>query len=317
MKVKFLLSITTAILLQAATAQAQFGLGKPKEIAVVKSQPLIVILKEEDPKQLKKLANKPEELADYKTGVADYNAQMRELAPKLWKLSSGVEFKSESELETLRKAKKTQRAVLRHLSFVLGHRHRMGGTPLNSTSMGNFYYTSEQVSALVIDLFGDGDENAVGRIQIAAGPVYPSDIIFSIKYLQTYLQARANGRSGSDMREEIAQNGKRIPTKTLLIDESDVKNKLTAADIKQVYPYPYQIVPRATIEKAVAEADGHYAYIRLLPATETVTVQVVVDADNADLLGMSLPSRVQMLGVSDGSSIGKGNFKDFAKSAGK
>jgi hypothetical protein len=317
MKVKILLSITTAILLQAAAAQAQFGLGKPKEIAVVKSQPLIVILKEEDPKQLKKLASKPEELADYKAGIADYNAQMRELAPKLWKLSSGVEFKPESELETLRKAKKTQRPVLRHLSFALGHRHRLGGKPMGSLNVNDYYYTTEQVSALVIDLLGEGDENHVGRIQIAAGPVYPSDMIFSLKYLQTYLQARADGRSSGDMREEIAQNGKRIPTKTLLIDEGDVKNKLTAADIKQVYPYPYQIVPRTTIEQAVADGDAHYAYIRLLPATETITVQVVVDAANADLLGMSIPSRVQMMGISNGSSIGKGNFKDFAKSAGK
>jgi hypothetical protein len=317
MKVKALLSLTAAILLQAAAARAQFGLGKPKEIALVKNQPLIVMLKEEDLKQLKKLASKPEDLADYKASIADYNSQMRELAPKLWKLSSAVEFKPESELENLRKAKKTQRAVLRHLTFSLGHRHRMLGAPMNSFNVADFYYTTEQVSALVIDLLGDGDENHVGRIQIAAGPVYPSDMIFSLKHLQTYLQGRADGRSNGDMREEIARNGKKLPTKTLLIDETDVKNKLTAADIKQVYPFPYQVVPRTTIEKAVADGDAHYAYIRLLPATETVTVQVVVDAASADLMGMSLPSRMQVVGVNTGSSIGKGNFKDFAKAGGK
>ncbi len=305
------------MLVQVTAARAQFGMGKPKEIAVVKSQPLIVILKEEDPKQLKKLASKPEELADYKAGIADYNTQMRDLAPKLWKLSSGVEFKSENELETLRKAKKTQRAVLRHLSFALPHRHRMPGVPMGSTDMVNFYYTTEQISAVVIDLLGEGDENHVGRIQIAAGPVYPSDMIFSIKYLQIYLQGRAEGRSNGDMREDVMRNGKRIATKTLLIDEGDVKNKLTAADIKQVYPYPYQIVPRTTIEKAVADGDAHYAYIRLLPATETITVQVVVDAANSELLGMSIPSRIQMMGISSGSSVGKGNLKDFAQAAGK
>jgi hypothetical protein len=120
MKSKSLLLLATALLLQTTAARAQFGLGKPKEIALVKSQPLIVILKEEDPKQLKKLAGKPEDLADYKASIADYNSQMRELAPKLWKLSSAVEFKPESELESLRKAKKSQRAVLRHLTFRSG-----------------------------------------------------------------------------------------------------------------------------------------------------------------------------------------------------
>ncbi|GEM_PF-3000142 len=317
MKSTPLLVLVTALLLHTATARAQFGLGKPKDIALVKSQPLIVILQEEDPKQLKKLANKPEDLADYKASIADYNAQIQDLAPKLWKLSPSVEFRPESELETLRKAKKTQRAVLRHLAFTLGHRHRLGGASTSSLNAADFYYTTEQVSALVVDLLGDGDENHVGRIQIAPGTVYNSDLIFSLKYLQTYLQGRADGRSGSDFREEIARNGKKLPTKTLLVDESDVKNKLTAADIKQVYPFPYQIVPRATIETAAATGDARYAYIRLLPVTEAVMVQVVVDATNADLLGMSLPSRVQMLGVNNGSSIGKGNFKDFAKAAGK
>lgn len=317
MKVKALLPLVAALLLHITTAQAQFGLGKPKDIALVKSQPLIVLLKEEDPKQLKKLATKPEDLADYKASIADYNTEIKELAPKLWKFSPSVEFKSESEVESLRKTKKTQRAVLRHVNLALAHRHHMGGSPGGVANPNNFYYTTEQVSALVLSLVGDGDENQVARIQIAPGAVYTSDMIFSIKYLQTYIQGRADGRSSNDFREEIARNGKKLPTKTLLVDESDVKNKLTEADIKQAYPFPYQIVPRTTIETAAAAGDTRYAYIRLLPVTESAMVQVVVDAANADLMGFSLPSRVQMMGINSGTSIGKGNFKDFAKSAGK
>lgn len=294
------------------------GFGKPKDIATVKSHPLVVILKDEDPKELKKLAKKPEELADYKASISDYNKQMQELAPKLWKFSPSVAFKHESDLEALRKAKDTQVGVLKHADFVLAHRHTMSG-PGGVANPANSYYSSEHISALMLQVLGDGDESKVWRVQLAPGPIYTSDIIFSLASIQTYIQSRADGRKGSEMREEIAQNSKKLPGKTLLIDEEDLKRGLTAADIKQAYPFPYQVVPRGTIETAAASYDNRYAYIRLLPITEGMMVQVAVDAASSDLMGMSLPSRVPMVGslIASGNSVTKGNLKDFAKAAGK
>lgn len=311
---KHLLLLAAGLLLTTSNAWAQLGWGKPKDVAAVKSQPLVVVLKDEDPSQLKKLAKKPEELADYKAYIADYNARMQELAPKLWQFSPSVEFKQESELPALRKAKGPQRGVLQHLNFRLSHRHSMNG-PAVAGGPSNFFYTSEQVSALVIDVTGNGDQHQVWRVQLAPGPVYTSDIIFSLKGLQTYLQARADGRKGGDMREEMAKNGKKLRTKTLLFDEEDIKGKLTAADIKQAYPFPYQIVPRATIEAAAASADAHYACVRLLPATENIMVQAVFDTADGALLGMSMPNTMRLMGVGGGTAIGKGNLKDFAEAA--
>lgn len=318
MKAKILLSLAAAISLCSSTAWAQMGFGKPKDIAVLKGRPLVVVLKDEDPKEVKKLGKKPEELADYKASIADYNKQMQELAPKLWKFSPSVEFKHEADLEALRKSKTTQYGVLKHADFVLGHRHTMNG-PGGTTNPANVYYSSEHVSALLLQVLGDGDESKVWRVQLAPGPIYTSDLIFSLASMQTYVQSRADGRKGSEMREEIAQNSKKLPTKTLLIDEEDLKRGLTAADIKLVYPFPYQVVPRSTIESAAASYDPRYAYVRLLPITEGMMVQVAVDAASSDMMGMSLPSRVPMVGslIANGSSVTKGNLKDFAKAAGK
>jgi hypothetical protein len=316
MSTKFLLPLVAAFVLQASAAWAQFGMGKPKDIAAVKSQPLIIVLKDEDPKELKKLAKKEEEMATYQTYIANYNAQMQELAPKLWSFSPAVEFRHESELPALRKAKGPQRAVFQHLNFRATHRHGAGG--LAAPGMpSNYYYTSEQVSAMVLQLLGNGDESQVWRLQIAPGAVYNSDLIFGLRSCQSYFKGRADGRSRADVKEEIARNGKRLRTKTLLIDEADVKSSLTAADIKQAYPFPYQIVPRLTIETAAATSDPRYAYIRLLPATESIMVQVAVDAADSELLGYSLPGRVQLMGIGGtGAAIGKGNLKDFAQGAG-
>ena len=113
-------------------------------------------------------------------------------------------------------------------------------------------------------------------------------------------------------------NGKRLPTKTLLIDEQDLKDKLTAADIKQAYPYPYQIVSRQAIEEAVAAGDTRYAYIRVLPLTESIFAQVAVEAATSDLLAYSMPGAVQMMALhSGGSVVSKASLKDFAKAGGK
>ena len=87
---KHVLLLVTGLILNTSAAWAQMGYGKPKDVAAVKSQPLIVVLKDEEPSQLKKLAKKPDELADYKAYIADYNVKMQELAPKLWHFSPSV-----------------------------------------------------------------------------------------------------------------------------------------------------------------------------------------------------------------------------------
>lgn len=321
MSTKRLLVLLAGLLLGGATAsQAQMGLGKPKDIEVVKSQPLIVVLKDEDPKELKKLADKPDDLATYKGYIASYNAQMQELVPKLWKFSPTVEFRHAADLPALRKAKGEKHGVLQQTTLVTTHRHYNSGAGMPG-GMGNtlnYTYSSDKVSAFTLEVYGDGDQDKVWLVQVAPGPIYPSDVVFSVRTLQTYMQSRLAGRSGGDMRAEVAANGKRLPTKTLLIDEQDLKDKLTAADVKAAYPFPYQVVPRQTIEQAVAAGDARYAYIRLMPMTESIFAQVAVDAASSDLLAYSLPGTMQMMALhSGGSVVSKASLKDFAKAGAK
>ncbi|SET13382.1 hypothetical protein [Hymenobacter actinosclerus] len=303
------------LLLSVGGAWAQLGLGNPKEVAQVKSQPLIVLLRDEDPGILKKLAKKPEELADYKSFVADYNTRIQALTTSMWQFSPGVEFRPESELEALRKAKGKPQGVLQHQDvYLTGPRNHVAGTPTTGLQ-AQFYHTAEKVSAMVIYLVGNGDKDRVAQMLLAPGPIYTSDLIFSLRNLQQYLDARSKGRSGSDIRAEIAQNGKLLRKKILLIDEEDIKGKLTTADIKQSYPFPYEVVPRSKIEEAVSSGDARYACIRLLPATESIMVQVAMDAKDGTMLAMSKPNTMRIAGIGGGQNIGKNNLKDFADCA--
>ena len=59
---KHVLLLAIGLIFNVSAAWAQLGYGKPKDVAAVKSQPLIVMLKDEELSQLKKLAKKPDEL---------------------------------------------------------------------------------------------------------------------------------------------------------------------------------------------------------------------------------------------------------------
>ncbi|RZK24961.1 MAG: XRE family transcriptional regulator [Hymenobacter sp.] len=103
---KSVLLLFAAIGAGTLAAQAQIGTQPDwtQEIAIIKAQPLVVLLNEEDPKELRKLADKPAELAQYKTYVAQYNAQLQQLARELWQFSPAVTFQSEADYQELRKA---------------------------------------------------------------------------------------------------------------------------------------------------------------------------------------------------------------------
>ena len=276
----------TYLLLLASVGRAQ--MHAPKELAVIKAQPLVVLLEEEDPNQLKKLADKPDDLTQYKDYVASYNAQMREMAPKLWHYSSTVEFKQKSELEALRKLKNTRTVVLQHTEdkdyvYDNGRMHNR----FSQTSSGSAVVTTMELSVV-----GDGRQNYQITSAMAPGTVYSSDILFAFRTLQRRLQDEEEGRDRATETKpqksaRLAEQGQKIRTKIVLIDQADIDQKLTAADIKQLYPFPCQLVPRQTIETAISNADARYVYVRWLTFAPGNIGPTLIDATDSQVLGLS------------------------------
>ena len=297
-KLFLLLSVLLSTTCLVARAQSD------KDLAILKSQSLIVVLKDEEPDKLKKLARKPDELAAYKAFVESYNTQIQELAPKIWHFSPSVEFRHESELAALVKDKNYQHGVLKHDDFTVME-HVSGGA-----ARGGAVYSAESKTAFLLNIISNGTQRTLAPVPIAPGVVHTSDIIFCLKTLQYQLQERANGKSSKNI---MAENGKRLRVKTLLLDEAEVSGKLSPADIKQAYPFPFQIVPRETIETAVKDADARYACVRLLPVSGSMMAQVIMDAADGAILAMSIGGT----GFKSGEVVNKGNLKEFAQAAGK
>ncbi|MDO7851952.1 hypothetical protein [Hymenobacter convexus] len=297
---KLFLLFTAVLSASGLVARAQ----SDESLAILKNQSLIVVLKDEEPDKLKKLAKKPGELEAYKSFVKNYNVLIEELAPKIWHFSPSVEFRHEAELAVLVKDKAYRHGVFKHDNFTVLE-HLSGGA-----ARGGAIYTSESKTAFLLNIISNGSERTIAPVYLAPGVVRTSDVVFSLKILQSQLEERAAGKSNKDL---MAEHGKRLRSKTLLLDEAEMNGKLSAADIKQAYPFAFQLVPRETIESAVNDADARYACVRILPVTGNMTALVIMDPVDGAMLAMSVGG----MGLKSGNVVTKGNLKDFAQAAGK
>jgi hypothetical protein len=316
MAAKGLLLLCLILMLRAGAASAQINSGFYRfySFDIIKTQPLVVLLQEENPKELKKLANKPEELADYKGAIAYYNKQIQLLAPRFWKFSPSVEFQPESALKEIRAAKGRRTVVLRY------EKHTNGAS---SPGNNSYFIGSRQVASMELTTPGNGDENYELSSPAPLDVVYPSDMVFAFRYIQQRLaqdmQRKARVDAGRDRQDiqreeraeeeaEVAANLELIRTRTLLIAENDLDPKLSAEGIRQFYPYPYQVVPRAAIEAAVQAGDNRYIYARRLAMSVELIGPFLIDAANSHLLARSASG-----GIRGGNSklIGKDDFQDY------
>jgi len=251
------------------------------DLATVRVHPLVVLLPEEDPKVLRQLADKPTELAQYKAYLVQYSAQAHELAPKLWKLSPTVEFRSESDFKALRSSK--EQAVVLHYT-----ERRMNEVGYNTAADFMGSYKARQMECELVG--GRGGHSLWRGATPVDGATYASDLATTLRGLQTDL-ARAATQTGLHMRQSMAsemlhqmQLTELLRTKTLLLSEADLRDQLTPAGVRALYPQAVQVVPLATIEAAVLSGDARYTYVRHLASPVGGTGPNVIDMATGEIV---------------------------------
>ncbi len=289
--------LVAGLLLVANPLRAQSTFGKPEDIKVVNSTPLIVGLQEPDPSVEKRLSKKPADLKSYHDFLDANNATVRQYVDQYWKASPSVEYKPESEITALTKDKTAKHAVL-HFTDLKFQSHTLSGPTR--------IYTSETVPSLVLEVVGKGKKSTVTAMSMAAKTVYESDMIIAVRQAQQYMEKRAGGASDNDLLAQIRINGPRLKEKTLLLEKGVADEDLTPAEIKKAYPYPCEIVPRTVIEDAFRTADARYAFVKLAPGQFSMVGKMIIDTQTTDLMGYS---------IAGGLNIKKANLKDFAKFA--
>lgn len=117
------------------------------------------------------------------------------------------------------------------------------------------------------------------------------------------------------MSEEFSKNFSRLQNKTLLINKSMVRNpdkkllelsvrhrkSATEAEIREVYPYAIEIVPKSEIEKAISENPGEKAVLISLSFVNQITM--IFDTETLETLYYTYNK--------SGISLRKKDYKNF------
>lgn len=235
---------------QFSRSIAEMKRDQATEKKLLQSQPLLIQLQREDPKELKRRASEPANLQAYKEHVAYVNELLRQVAGRLWTLSPNVEFKYEDEIEALVAANTGQLNVLTYGPLSLatsppGMKHSWDPSgvslPGGRTSLSGFelkIYVKKVVFS-------------IHKEPVLSETLQVSDVVYCIRMLEQY--ARGNNM--------VLAKWEGKPRTLLLCQDYRAPN-LTDEQIKQVYPYPYEFVSRAAYEKAVQEAAPEYAFVR-------------------------------------------------------
>ncbi|KAA9333571.1 hypothetical protein [Adhaeribacter soli] len=239
----------------AASAQLVLGLPDKEDAEKVKARTMIVVLREEDPKMVEKLKKQPPQLASYKADIVAYNEKIQRIAPQFWTLSKSVIFKPEAEVKALQKTKTKEFAYLEFRNEKLTENK---GSDAVKYGPGMQWTTA----ALEIRFIEKPSAPPSGYATMKGSDQTDAELALAVKHLQ-YMYKNLDNKASK--KEQHAQGIQKLATKTLLLDNAYLAPGLTEKTIKTVYPYPFQIVDNAAIEKAVMNSEPNVAVVSIVP----------------------------------------------------
>jgi hypothetical protein len=275
------LFVFALLLMSASALHAQMGMGKIEEIEEVKKRKLIVMIEEPREKMLKRIEKKAKRgsVEDYKADLKTYNENVKAVVEKFWPFNkTGIQYKTYDEIKVLSKSKNKDYAVL---ICVSAQPSRMSAGFIYSEGL---YWVKD-----VKEDFEDRDDAmfsvmAVNTIEdFGSKPVYylplfdvfptKASLVYGLKGIEAYfdmrIQTKKNGAKQRDeverLEEEMAKRAPQLKNKTLIIREEWLDEELTKENLKNYYPYPYQICTREFMDDVVMNQDGKYAYGVVLP----------------------------------------------------
>jgi hypothetical protein len=234
----------------SATAQ-NWEIARAAELAeqkqLLKNQPLLIRLVEEDPAELRARRAEPQQLAAYRTYIAELNKMLARVAAKYWTLSPSVESKSEAELKELLKRNTGALAMLEYGPVKLYQSLGIGRDKI-------YTYTTEM--GLTLKIAGKRRENFVLEEPVMTAFLYESDILFCLKKMERRFE------------NPQLPDTHTVPDRyqmVLLLCQDARPPELTDEQIRRVYPHPYKFVTRAAFEAAVSSGEPAYGYVRFVP----------------------------------------------------
>ena len=301
----FFLFCTFLISLTSVAQISSYFNGDAKDFIELKSRNLIVETLEENPKVLKDL-EKPknaEKLIAYRRIIKLYNQDIISYAKKYWILNTNIEFKSESEVEKLKKENNKSFAILRNLK-------------LNDIDFD--FHSDLFVSALVYTPIEAKKSKPYSQ---AYFPVVSNSDKFLLteadyKFMFTVLQSnieyiienKSNENSENYLRKMAEKNCPLVKNKTLLVKESLLHSSTTKEKCLKQYDGKLQLVSEDELSKAFVEKQKDKVVMFSVPyeiakasfgpiGQSTMTsYKVIVDCETNKILYMFAPKGFAVMG---------------------
>ncbi|MFM9987247.1 hypothetical protein [Flavobacterium sp.] len=304
MKKLLLLSFCLVSFLGRAQISSYFH-GDAKDFADLKTRSLIVELLEEDEKILKKL-EKPkyaDDLKAYKNMIKLYNEEIVLYAKKYWILNTDFEFKTQSEVETLKKSKNKSYAVLRNLRL---------------KDIDTDFRTKLYINAFVYTRI---ESNKDAPDSQAYMPVFSkksnilmdeADYKFCFDVLQSninYIISKKKNINSENYIKEMAEgNCPLIKNKTLLVKESLIYEKTSKGACLKKYNGNLKIVSDEEVNKAFIEKEKDKVVLFSVPyeiakgnmgpvgQSFIISYKVIVDCETGKILYLFMPKGFAVMG---------------------
>jgi hypothetical protein len=306
---KFIGALLMVMISANCFSQQYFMLGKADEVKEVQKRPVVIMLEEEEPKLLNKLTKKPDQLKFYKSEIKRANEAMIELAGQLWTFNAAPTVKTRSEVYKLKDGKNKEFAVIafNRIEVYLWEKS------------GSFRYlaSSKVIATLSVDLIENLDRGHPVFYQNLPN-IYPTkgDLALGFQLMQNFLKARLEGKRRNEISDEAAENKSLLSSKTLLLDKEDIKKGLTAAQIKEVYPYPVKVVDYGEIETAILERNKDIAVVQIIPLTVGLPANAHIVMSTADGKSLAYYAPIQattVAGKNTEARISQRHLKNYAK----
>ena len=273
-KITFFSSLVLTMTL-AGTAKAQFDYIKPDDIDQFHSRTLIVIVEKPSDLVNEKLnkKHKTDAVNGYKADIDSFKKNFSNAIAQYWKVSGGeVEYKTLDEVNDIEDKKSY--AVL----FCRSSTQADLNTPY-TTKNGIMWWPdfkevihdkdfSDKMTVMGMSLLDKFNKTPL--YQFALPDLYPTkeDLLYALNAANTYINYRVNNRKASPQKidqQMLQENQNVLRDKTLLLPRDIIDKRLTKVQLDKLYPFPYMVAGRDTVNRAIDSADSRYAVAIVAP----------------------------------------------------
>lgn len=270
-----LFSVLVVSFAMGATTKAQFDYVKPDDIDQFHSRTLIVIVEKPVDAINEKLnkKHKTDQVDAYKNAMDAFNKNFSDAIAQYWKISGGeIQYKTLDELNDI--TDKKSYAVLfcrsvpqEDLSTSYQSKNGIMWWPdFKEVAHDKDFSGKMTVMGLaLLDKF-----NKTPFYQFPMPDLYPSreDFLYALNAADNYLNYRINHRdeSVSKIDEKMLQENQSVlKDKTLLLRRDQLDKRISKAQMDKIYPFPYLVAGKDTVDRAIDSADTKYAVAMVVP----------------------------------------------------